>query len=259
MVESRNAGATEQHMMMTTLDHPTIAPHTISRPVMAQAWKQLAYLHWPVDPAEVESRLPRGLEPDTFAGGAWLGLVAFRMERIRVPGTPAIPYFGTFPETNVRTYVRDHTGRPGVWFDSLDVTRLAPVLVARASYRLPYMWAKMSISHDGDAVSYRMRRRWPGPAGVSSNVTIRRGEPVAAPTPLERFLTARWGLYTQLGSQIAYAPVEHIPWPLERAEVSYLHDELVAAAGYTIGNQLPVAHYSPGVEVRIGLPRKLPS
>ena len=230
LVESRRPLSTEQDVMTTTLDHPTTSPHSIARPIMAQAWKTLAYLHWPVDPTEVASRLPHGLEPDTFAGRAWVGLVAFRMERIRVPGTPAIPYFGTFPETNVRTYVRDSSGRPGVWFDSLDVTRLAPVLVARATYRLPYMWAKMSIAHDGSQVTYRTRRRWPGPAGVSSDLTIRRGEPVAAPTPLERFLTARWGLYTRLGTQIAYAPVEHVPWPLERAEVGYIHDELVAAA-----------------------------
>lgn len=222
---------------------------------MAQGWKQLAYVHWPVPLDEVERRLPAGLEPDTYAGRAWVGLVAFRMERIRVPGTPAIPYFGTFPETNVRTYVRDQAGRPGVWFDSLDVTRLAPVLVARSTYRLPYMWAKMSITPAHDQVTYRTRRRWPGPKGVSSDFAIERLEPIAAPTPLERFLTSRWGLYTQSGSRLAYAPVEHVPWPLERATVSYLHDELVAAAGYTVGDQPPVAHYSPGVEVRIGLPR----
>jgi uncharacterized protein YqjF (DUF2071 family) len=181
------------------------------------------------------------------------------MERIRIPGTPAIPYLGTFPETNVRTYVRDASGRPGVWFDSLDVTRLAPVLVARGTYRLPYMWAKMSITHKTNQVTYRARRRWPGPSGASSILTIGRGESAAELTELENFLTARWGLCTQLGSRLAYAPVEHDPWPLERAKVSYLHDELVAAAGYSVDNQPPVAHYSPGVEVRIGLPRTIPT
>ena len=56
--------------------------------------------------------MPAGLEVDTFADKAWVGLVAFRMERIRLPGTPGVPYFGTFPETNVRTYVVDRDGRP---------------------------------------------------------------------------------------------------------------------------------------------------
>ena len=129
---------------------------------MFQGWKDLVYLHWPYEPALVQRRLPAGLTVDTFDGRAWVGLVAFRMERIRIPGTPGVPYFGTFPETNVRTYVRGTDGRPGVWFDSLDVTRLLPVFVARTSYRLPYMWSQMSIDHSGDDITYRSRRRWPG-------------------------------------------------------------------------------------------------
>ena len=45
------------------------------------------------------------------------------------------------PETNVRTYVRDPDGREGLWFFSLDAGRLEPVLVARSTYALPYMWS----------------------------------------------------------------------------------------------------------------------
>ena len=236
---------------------PLQAPHRIDRPVMLQGWKKIAYAHWPVPAADVQSRLPKGLLVDTFEGSAWVGLVAFHMERIRLPGTPAIPYLGTFPETNVRTYVTDEQGRPGVWFDSLDVTRLLPVIVARTSYRLPYMWSRMSISGNGRGITYRARRRWPTARGASSVMTIARGEPLDSVNPLDAFLTARWGLYTQLGSKLAYAPVEHPPWPLQQASLEYLHDDLVAAAGYDLPSVDPVVHYSEGVDVRIGLPRRL--
>lgn len=224
---------------------------------MLQGWKNISYVHWPVPAASVQGRLPEGLFVDTFDGSAWVGLVAFHMQKIRIPPTPPIPYLGTFPETNVRTYVTDAAGRPGVWFDSLDVTRLLPVIVARTSYRLPYMWAKMSIIEQTRRFIYTARRRWPEAPGASSRMVISRGAAIGEPNALERFLTARWGLYTKLGSDLAYAPVEHQPWPLEVAGVDFLHDELVAAAGYQVPSIEPIAHFSRGVDVRIGLPRKV--
>lgn len=242
---------------MTIELNPTNAPHHIANPVMLQGWKKIAYVHWPVEPDQVQLRLPDGLVADTLDGFAWVGLVAFDMQRIRIPRTPGIPYFGTFPETNVRTYVRDQNGRPGVWFDSLDVTRLLPVIVARTSYRLPYMWAKMSIVEHPNQMIYRARRRWPRSERVSSTMAIRPLDPISNPSVLESFLTARWGLYTNLGSKLAYAPVEHEPWPLQRANLEYLDDDLVAAAGYHVPDIEPIVHYSKGVDVRIGLPRKI--
>jgi hypothetical protein len=183
------------------------------------------------------------------------------MERIRLPHTPAVPYFGTFPETNVRTYVRGPDGRPGVWFDSLDVTRLVPVVVARVSYRLPYVWSKMSIAAEGDRMTYTARRRWPGPKGARSSLTVKRGDliPPSGVTSLEHFLTARWGLFTHLRSRLAYAPVDHPQWPLEQATLEAIDDELVTAAGYPAPFGQPLVHYSTGVDVRIGLPRSVAS
>lgn len=244
---------------MDTLLHPLSPPVEVTRPVMLQSWKKLSYVHWPVPPEAVRDNVPDGLEVDTFAGAAWVGLVAFEMQRIRLPGTPAIPYLGTFPETNVRTYVRDARGRPGVWFDSLDITRLLPVVVARTSYRLPYMWSKMAIKEADGRVEYVARRRWPGPRGADSRLVIKPGATISASeqTPLERFLTARWGLYTMLGRHQAYAPVDHPPWPLQRATIEHISDELVAAAGYSVGSAAPIAHFSTGVDVRIGRPRRL--
>ncbi len=243
--------------MLPVDDYPIAAYDPVERPVMLQGWKHLTYLHWPYDPAVVQERLPRGLEVDVFEGQAWLGLVAFRMERIRLPRLPAVPYWGTFPETNVRTYVRGPDGRPGVWFDSLDITRLVPVLVAQSTYRLPYMWSAMDISVENDIVAYTARRRWPGPYSVSGKISVRPGRTIPIASPLERFLTARWGLWTRLGKHLAYAPVEHGPWPLQNAELVDLCDELVTAAGYPAPNTAPLVHYSRGVDVRIGLPRRL--
>ena len=82
---------------------------------MKQQWQELAYIHWRYDAAVVQALLPEGLEVDTFDGSAWVGLIPFSMRNISFPGTPAIPYLGSFPEVNVRTYVKKD-GIPGVWF-----------------------------------------------------------------------------------------------------------------------------------------------
>lgn len=239
--------------------HPLTTPAPVRRPVMLQSWKRLTYVHWPVAPEQVGRNLPDGLTVDTIDGSAWVGLVAFEMQRIRIPRTPAIPYFGTFPETNVRTYVRDDQGRPGVWFDSLDITRLLPVAVARAGYRLPYMWSEMTIRQGENRIEYRARRRWPGPRNASSRLSVTPGKAISETeqSPLERFLTARWGLYTMMGRRLAYAPVDHPTWPLQTAELHRLDDELIGAAGYSVGNADPIVNYSAGVDVRIGLPRRV--
>lgn len=222
---------------------------------MLQSWKDVTYVHWPYSRDIVQQHLPAGLEADTFDGQAWVGLVAFHMVGIRLPHTPAVPYLGTFCETNVRTYVRGPHGRPGVWFHSLDVDRLLPVLAARASYRLPYMWSKMTIERNGDQLTYAARRRWPGPRSADSRLSIRPASPIADPSPLEHFLTARWGLFTRLRSKLAYAPVDHPAWPLQHAELFLADDELVEAAGYPRPEGRPLVHYSRGVDVRIGVPR----
>jgi uncharacterized protein len=234
---------------------PWDCPHEIERPVMRQRWEQLSYLHWPVAPDVVQAMLPPGLEVDTHDGSAWVGLVPFQMRVIGpVPG-PAVPYFGTFAETNVRTYVRGEHG-PGVWFNSLDIDRALPVLVAQTVYGLPYQWAAMSIRRDGDLITYAALRRRPHRRRPHSAATVRIGEQILNEelTALDLFLTARWRLYTKLGGKLVVARISHAPWPLHRAQAVALADSLVAAGGYPQPDGEPHVLYSPGVSVLAGRP-----
>ena len=133
---------------------------------MLQGWRNLASVHWRYDAAEVQALLPEGFRADTYDGSAWVGVIAFSMERIRIPHLPALGPLSSFPETNVRTYIVDPQGRRGVWFFSLDVTRLVPALVARLTYHLAYCWATMTVQRIADLAEYTSTRRWPtaGPA-----------------------------------------------------------------------------------------------
>ena len=227
---------------------------------MLQSWNSLAALHWRYESSEVQRLLPAGFSVDTFDGSAWVGLLPFQMHRIRIPGLPPFGRLSSFPETNVRTYIVDPSGRRGVWFFCLEASRLLPVLVARATYRLPYCWSKMSIerttSEGVDQWEYRSDRRWPKRTAVSM-VTIRVGNVIPPPliTDLDHFLTARWALGSRFGGRCVWANVSHPLWVLHEAEATDWHDSLFSAVGLTPPMNEPLVRWSPGVDVAIQRPR----
>ena len=234
------------------------ATNRVARPVMLQGWKDLASIHWPYDPEIVQALLPGPYRVDTFRGAAWVGVIPFRMERIRIPGLPPLGPLSTFPETNVRTYVVDARGRRGVWFASLDVSRLLPAVVARTTYQLPYAWSRMSIEPEGDGFRYRSRRRWPL-GGAMSDLLVEVGERIdpGALGALDHFLTARWALGSTLLGRPLWAAVDHAPWPLHRAALVEGVETLTSAAGLPAPEGPPHVLWSPGVEVRIAAPHRV--
>ncbi|GAB3234985.1 DUF2071 domain-containing protein [Glycomyces halotolerans] len=233
-------------------------PEPIARPLLTQSWLDLTFVHWAVTPEQVTGLLPAGTVPDTHDGATYVGLVAFRMHRTGWLRLPAIPYLGTFPETNVRIYTVDEHGRRGVAFRSLDASRLPAVLAARAGFRLPYAWSRMAVRSAGDSITYTSVRRWPGPRGAHSRITVQIGERLEEPSGLEHFLTARWGMHHDRFGRPMYLPNSHPRWPLHRARLTECDETLVAAAGLPgpLGDLVSVL-YSPGVRVRFGRPLRL--
>jgi len=231
----------------------TIRP--VGRPMLTMQWRDLAFLHWPVDTGAAARLMPPGTRPDLFRGVSYAGVIAFRMHDVGVPGLPALPYLGSFPETNVRLYSVGPDGRRGVVFCSLDAARLLPALLGRAAVRLPYQWSGMRIRRRGDVISYASRRRWPHP-GARLQLALRVGERLDRPSELEHFLTSRWGMHTTwYGGRACYLPNEHPRWPLYRATLVGLEEDLLATAGLPppVGEPVSVL-YSPGVAVRMGAP-----
>lgn len=226
------------------------APPLAGREIASQRWSDLTFLHWRVDPARVAPLLPPGVAPDEFDGGTWVGLIPFLLDRATLFGGPPVPYVGRFVEINVRLYGVDASGRRGVVFRSLEASRLAAVLAARAVFGLPYFWSRTTMDAEGDAIRYRSRRHG---GGASSAVVSRPGEMVEA-DPLADFLTARWGMFTARRGRTRFLPNEHEPWPVHSAELLELDDELVAAAGLPgVTDRAPDSVlFSPGVTTRFG-------
>src|SRR5579863_2503629 len=233
-------------------------PLPSGRWVMTQRWNDLLFAHWPVPTASIARLIPDGLQVDTFHGSAWLGVVPFWMDRIKLRGLPSMPFTRSFPELNLRTYVRDQqTGMPGVFFLSLDASSFLAVAFARAVYSLPYHWAEMRLEPrserefsfysrrrtTGKPVLFKARYRGLGP--TRKLVESRCGS-------LEYFLTERYCLFTtNHAGQGMRASIHHVPWPLEEAEAEIEQNDLAAAVGIRLPDVEPVLHYSRRLAVYI--------
>lgn len=233
-------------------------PFFIDRAVMSQRWSDVTFAHWPVEPDAVRALLPAGLEPDLFNGQAWVSLVGFEMDELRITGFPPIPTTQRFVEFNVRTYVVGPSG-PGVWFCSLDVPNWLPVLVARAGFALPYDKGSVAVTRRADQIGWFVQRTWPD-RSQAELVVRRTGVTVdATADPLATFLTARWRLYASTrGGLTLTAPVHHEPWPLEQAELLSVDTGVATAAGLPVVGE-PILHFASGVNVRVGAPRPVRS
>ncbi len=195
---------------------PRVRPNDVA--VMRQRWSGLLFLHWPIDPAVIQARLPDGLFVDTFENQAWLGVVPFFMERVRPVLFPPLPGLSWFLELNVRTYVHDRGGRPGVWFFSLDCNQPVAVETARRFFHLPYEHASMKSVSAGDRVHYTSTRKTHGTRAAEYHY----GLPVAAQPALEGslawFLVERYLLFSSnKKGDLFCGQVHHSPYRIAPA------------------------------------------
>jgi uncharacterized protein YqjF (DUF2071 family) len=112
----------------------------------------------------------------------------------------------------------------------------------------------MTVKVTGEVTAYRCRRHPPA-RGARCNADVRMGRPLREPERdgLAHFLTARYRLFTVVAGKLVAAEVEHPEWPLHRAEVRSLDQNLLPAAGLPAPDEDPLVHASPGVPVRVGM------
>jgi hypothetical protein len=192
--------------------------------------------------------------PDIVDGSAWVSIVAFRVEHLRVFGTPVLPPGSSFPETNLRTYVRDAAGRDGIWFLSLDVASALNVAGGRL-LGVPYYPSKMSVDTDGSAIVRYRSRRLVGPV-ASHDIYIEPDGGRAAPDlNTAARLSGRWRAFSLVLRRLVTVRVEHEPWPLQGARLVHLDETLFEAVGLTRTDAEPIVHYADGIHARLGTPR----
>jgi uncharacterized protein YqjF (DUF2071 family) len=213
-----------------------------------QSWLDLAFLHYPVAIEDVESLLPKNIDLDTFNDEAWIGLVPFRMAGVMRRPLPDMPFFSSFPELNLRTYVIVD-GKPGVWFFSLDAHSHPIVFGGRAIYNLPYHYAECRVGERDGWHEFKSSRR---NGGVNFEALYRPiGEEFyAARGSFEHWATERYCLYSSSkDGEIHRVEVHHEQWPLQAGEVKIVSNEIIKASKLTTLKREPICHYSRGVHV----------
>lgn len=222
-------------------------------PIMHQGWRQLLFLHWKVDPDQIQATLPPGLTVDTFQGKGYVTLNIFFMENVSFTGIPAVPGLSNFTEVNFRTYVYDKQGNPGIWFYSLDIDSLVATTLARNAFSLPYFFSDLKASQEKNKIHVEGRRSQEEQIHVKAIF-----EPTsdiyqeAKPNTLDFFLIERYILFSFAANQLNKAHVHHLAYPLGEVEVSELKTNLIEAQGFKLENLKPDrSHYSTGVDVDI--------
>jgi len=191
--------------------------------MMTQKWEDLLFLNFPVPPETMLDHIPSGLELDTYEGKAWITVIPFKITDMRMRMLPPFPYIRKFFELNVRTYVKKDA-IPGIYFFSLDASKLLPVLGARMT-TLPYYYAKMNMKKRGDWFHYYSKRR-----GFSKPAFKGKYRPISekcipAAGTLSHWLVERYYLWTEMKNILLSGGIHHLPWEIAEAEVDLTHEE----------------------------------
>ena len=230
---------------------------TDRKPVMYQRWDDLLFLHWSFEPLAIQTTLPRGLTIDTFEGKAYIGIVPFFMRGVRPSFCPRLPGISDFLELNVRTYVYNEDGIPGVWFYSLDANQWLAVRAARRFFFLPYFDCRMKAEKASETAEIRYLSHRRGTTEDLSSCFQYRPQGTARqakPGTLEFFLIERYVLFA--GSPNHARPrtgrVHHQPYPLVDVDVTEWDDAVFELDGLTRpGREADHAVMSPGVSVEV--------
>ena len=232
-------------------------------PVLTVTGRDVLFVHWPLDTAVVESRIPDALDVATFDGSAWVSALAIEVRGVG-PGPIRLPrrLERGLPQLVCRTYVT-LDGQPGVYFLSLDTGSRLPATVGRRAFGIPIHRASMRITRQGETVTFRSRRDGDPPAVFRARYRPT-GEPYRAASDsfesfgIERFrffLPAdedrRVGAGRRSDGRVRVGELDRKPWDLREVDATVRPRGLFEAVDLPAPTADPVAHYSPGFEMGV--------
>jgi hypothetical protein len=215
--------------------------------LMTQMWKDLLFFNFPVPKETMDELLPAGLDLDTYDGKAWVTVIPFKITDLRMRMLPPFPYIRKFFELNVRTYVKKD-GIPGIYFFSLDASKLLPVIGAKMT-TLPYYYAKMNMKKKGDWFHYYSKRR-----GLDNPAFKGKYRPATnlfypETSTLDHWLVERYYLWTNIGNTLLAGGIHHLPWQIAEAEVQVEHVHYPPFLSNPAAKQGMVFYYAPSMRV----------
>ncbi len=212
-------------------------------------WRDVLFLHWIVDPAEIASRIPRRLSLDVYQGRCFVGVTAFTSFT-----SPSYPAFGAggdqpqsaatplFANIQVRTYVRYRDTR-AVWVLSRSLGRIHTA--ARTDEFTVFPVAAGVGAGDSKELFVGVGHR-----GAPPHVLDVLCEPSGrlastAPGSLEGFFADRSAYYHGDEDAVFRATLRHPAWRLESAAVDLRRIDI----GIELPDVEPIAHCGRSVAV----------
>jgi uncharacterized protein YqjF (DUF2071 family) len=191
----------------------------IERPFLTAAWRDLAMLNYEVDPSLLQRYVPPGTELDDYQGSTFVSIVGFMFHDAKLLGWAA-PFHQSFPEVNLRFYVRRLT--PAGW-------RRGVVFLRELAPRRIVAWIARAVYGENYAYAPLRRQSTPAAVGSSANRTTYAGrfasrefrvivDAEEGPTPLvdgslNEFIAEHyWGYTFRRNGRTAEYRVAHRPW-----------------------------------------------
>jgi uncharacterized protein YqjF (DUF2071 family) len=223
--------------------------------IMGQGWRDLLFLSWPVPLDVVRPMVPSEVEIDTYDGAAWVSAVPFWMDRAHFRGLPPIPMISSFPEVNVRTYVRSGDHR-AIWFLSLDTQSHLNVFLARHAFHLPYVYADVEMDRGADIRFSSVRPHGEAAFDVRYRAS---GDPMEpSPGSLEHFLTERYSMVcADQDGDLYRGDIQHDPWRVSEADWTASALDLLGVMGFDVTQREPLVFYAASTDVALWAPVRI--
>jgi uncharacterized protein YqjF (DUF2071 family) len=198
-----------------------------------QEWSGTIFLHYKIPQDILEELLPPGLVLDTFNGEAWVSVVAFSVNNMRLKYMPPLPLVSNFHEFNIRTYVIKD-GIPGIYFISVQASNLLSAYMARLLVGIKYKKAKINrktgeyiLSKPGEGNAYHTKYM------SLQNINDKQN--------IDHWLTERYCAYEPIEETMYRYNIHHKPWPLKKIKLRKVK------VHYDTGN-LKLADYTPALK-----------
>jgi hypothetical protein len=225
-----------------------------ARPFLTAEWHHVLGVTYAADGALLARYLPDGARIDALDGSPRVSVVAFGFRHTRVRGL-AIPGHVTFPEINLRFYVRLGGERAVVFIREL-VPRPAISIVAKLFYNEPYRTTRMRHEASVEGPALRVRHRF-GP-GLRNEIEATADPHARTPQPdsPEHWLTHHdLGVgRTRAGRARSYR-VEHELWALHEVRDVRIDVDFAAMYGadwaHLAGAQPSHVTLARGSQVRV--------
>jgi len=220
--------------------------------VFLHDWLDVTMIHFAIEQTKLQPVVPFTL--DTFEGRAYVSLVLFRLDRMRLTRCERLSRCLLRPISdhhflNIRTYVR-HQGEPGIHFITEWLDNRLSVLLGPACYGLPYRLGRFDkhvVSAPQGGLAYALQ-----PTDSAYHP--------CDPGSLDAFLMERYSAFTLGRGRHRVFRIRHEPWLQRPVQIDLTDTSLLSAATPWFNHAQPIsAHQSPGlIGVEISRPRNLP-